>query len=390
MRRVALVLVLGAAAPLGVMACASILGYGDLGERHDAGSDGAVDDVVAQPETQAEVDPLDAGPPDYLPPTRPPGAAVASGKGKKLWFEVKHFYLGSQDHTGANNKDGWREWGYDLDHVCTGVKESRENIGTCRRAEGANQDDLIDGDGCRDNNFGAKIIPLVLLSNPVFEETTNAGLLKGSSTWVFELEDVDDGPDDPYAPGRLYRAAPFADPAARLALDGTDVRKVTADSVIGRSLDRAITSFALGYIRGNVWVSGDPRAFDVQVPIGDFSVTMPLSSGILTMLLSADHAKATAGIAAGALASDKFEVLLRPVAERAGFCPGSTLYNSFLRTVAKFPDVVIDAPFLQDTTVTCNGISIGVGFDFAPIQPVTEVVDPPPLPASKCSDAGTD
>jgi hypothetical protein len=390
MRRLAIVLL--AAMPLSFVACASLLGYDDLTERGADSGEGldVQQDVASEVDTpDAAIDTLEAGP-DYLPPARPPGAAVASGKGKKVWFEVKHFYLGSQDHTGATNKDGWREWGYDLDHVCTNQKESRENIGTCQRVEGANQDDLIDGDGCRDNNFGSKIIPLVLLSNPSFEDTTNSGILKGSGTWVFELEDVDDGPNDPYAPGKLYRAAALADPTARLALDGTDVRQVTRDSIVGGDLEKANASFSLGYIRDNVWVSGDPRAFDVLVPIGDFSATMPLSSGLITMKLSTDHATASAGVAAGVLPSDKFELLLRPVAERAGFCPGSTLYNSFLKTVAKFPDVYVEAASLQDTTKTCDGISIGVGFDFAPIQPVTQVVDPPPIPPSKCADAGTD
>ncbi|MEO7095786.1 MAG: hypothetical protein ABI175_21180 [Polyangiales bacterium] len=378
-----------AAAPLSLFACASILGYGDLTER---GLDGGVatdapEDVVVVPDVPET---LDASPINTVPPPRPTGAAVASGTGKKLWFEVKHFYLGSQNHAGANDKDGWREWGYDLDRVCTGLKESRENIGTCRRVDGANQDDLIDGDLCRDNNFGSKIIPLILLSNPSFEETTNGGILKGSGTWVFELEDVDDGPNDPYAPGKLYRAAALKDVTARLALDGSDVREVTRDSVVGGDVEKATVTFALGYIRDNVWVSGDPRAFDVLVPIGDFSATMPLSAGLVTMKLSDDHANATGGVAAGVLESDKFELLLRPVAERAGFCPGSMLYNSFLKTVSKFPDVYTGSPTLQDTTQTCDGISIGVGFDFAPIKPVTAIVDPPPIPPSKCADAGVD
>jgi hypothetical protein len=386
MRRVAMVLL--PAAPLCFVACASLLGYDDLTER--AGGDAAIDTGVDVELPGDTSDALEAGPPDHRPPSRPTGAAVASGTGKKLWFEVKHFYLGSQDHTGATTKDGWREWGYNLDHVCTGIKESRENTGTCQRVEGATQDDLIDGDGCRDNNFGSKIVPLILLSNSSFEETTNNGILKGSGTWVFAIEDVDDGRDDPYAPGQLYRAASLADPAARLALDGTDVRQATRDSVVGGDVTKATVVFSLGYIRDNVWVSGDPRSFDVLVPMGDFSAVMPLAAGVVTMKLSDDHANASGGVAAGVLPSDKFEQLLRPVAERAGFCPGSTLYNSFLKTVAKFPDVIATAPSLQDITKPCDSISIGVGFDFAPIRPMTDVVDSPPLPPSKCADAGTD
>jgi hypothetical protein len=56
--------------------------------------------------------------------------------------------------------------------------------------------------------------------------------------------------------------------------------------------------------------------------------------------------------------------------------------------VQRFPDVVIGAPNLQDTTVQCDGLSLGLAFDVAPIQPVTEIVDPPPPTPDPCSDAG--
>ena len=31
----------------------------------------------------------------------------------------------------------WKEWGYDLDKVCTSVDDSIKNVGTCRRVAGA-------------------------------------------------------------------------------------------------------------------------------------------------------------------------------------------------------------------------------------------------------------
>ena len=78
---------------------------------------------------------------------------------------------------------------------------------------------------------------------------------------------------------------------------------------------------------------------------------------------------------------------------RAGppFCLSPTaLYNSLLKNVSRFPDVVIGAPNLQDTTVECDGMSIGIGFDVDTIQPVTEIIDPPPEKPSECADAGVD
>jgi hypothetical protein len=283
--------------------------------------------------------------------------------------------------------NGWKEFGFDLDGVCTSVDDSIKNVGTCRRAPEANQDFLVDGDRCRDNNFGHHVVQLLVVSSEGFEQRLNDGIFEGGDTWLIRIDDLDSGPNDPYAPAKLYRASSMK--GQPIKWDGTDVRKVLRDSVLDNDLEKPITNFPGGYVKDNVWVSGDPATRQLVLPVSEsLFITLQLESALFTMNLAPDHTTATRGHIGGAIAMKAIESLLNPIATSAGFCPGTSLYGSLLRNVQRFPDVVIGEPNLQNTAVECDGMSLGLAFDVAPIQPVTELVDPPPAKPDPCSDAG--
>jgi hypothetical protein len=314
---------------------------------------------------------------------------VASGKGKTMWLIARKFYLGTNSLAGPASKDAWKDLGFDIDRVCTGQKESRENIGTCQRVAGAQQDVLIDGAGCRDNNFGSQLVPLIQLYDSVFENESNLAVAQGNNSWIIKLEDVDDGPDDPYAPGMIYKAANWRDIGiTKPKFDGTDVREVDSSSIVGGDVNKAKTSFALGYIKDNVWVSGDGGDFDAPVPINTIRANLTLIGAVMTIKLADDHIGAGFSVLSGGIPGSRLEEILRPVAAGAGFCPGSALYNSLLKTVAQQLDLVEGAPHLQSSSVVCDSLSVGIAFEAAPIQPVTTAVTPAPSP-DPCGDAGT-
>jgi len=231
--------------------CARLVGYDELRvEASDAAPSETAPDAPAE-DVIGETG--DAPPASAVPPGPPTGDAKPSGKGKTLWFAVDHLFLGQRDpSTGALSAEAWTGLGHDIDRVCTGATESKENTNTCRRPAGANQDSLIDGLGCRDNNFGAKFLPLAGVYLSTVEADTNARLLEGASTLLFALDDLDDGVDDPYVVGRLYSAAKWKDYGKTPPKwDGTDQRDVTDDTVVGGDVGKPLSTF-VGYLRGNV------------------------------------------------------------------------------------------------------------------------------------------
>jgi hypothetical protein len=368
--------------------CAQILGYDGLSAREndasvDTGADTTADVIVADVADVADTADVAPTGPD-VPPLRPVGLpAQASGKGKTLTFAVKRLYLGTQTHLGEFASTAWREWGYDLDGVCTDLNSSKQSIGTCKRVDTSTADVLVDGDRCRDNNFGAQIMGLVTTFNTNVESNTTASILNGSGTIGIVIDDVDEGVDDGFAPGMVYSLDSLPK-AATPTWDGTDVRKVTDDSVQNLDIKQPRVSFPHGYIRGNVWVSGDGQAFNLPFGLGGTALVLPLQAGRFTVPLDAAHEKSPSqSVVVGAIALSDLEAAMKPVAASAGLCPGNPLYDGLITKMLTFPDVVVGAPNLQDTTKSCDGLSVGLGFDLAPIQPLTQIV-PAAATTSKC------
>ncbi len=376
--------VLGAAGAFG--ACASLTGYDDLrvvrsdvspDVPSEAATDGASDSVVDTP--------TDAGVTAARIPSRPPGTVAPSGKGKTKWFVFSRYWMNQKDpKTGTTSGTAWRSIGYDLDKVCTGPTESKENTGTCRRPEGGKQDSLIDGDGCRDNNFGSQVVPLVGVYDAIFEDESSAEVLKGIGTLVLSLEDVDDGPDDPYVVGKLYKSSNFKNyPLSSPVWDGSDIREITDDSVDEADLGKPKVLFSKGWIANNLWVSGDGAPLEFPLPLANITVSMPLVAGRMTLELDAAHENGKFGVVVGAIPKAKLDSVVTRIGDWAGICKGTSLYDGLVASVGKQCDVVVDAPDLQSTSATCDGISFGIGFSVTGVQPPTTVV-PAPVYVPKC------
>ncbi|MBK7399097.1 MAG: hypothetical protein IPJ34_23125 [Myxococcales bacterium] len=366
-------------------ACAGLVGYDDL--RVDAVDAPPTEVATDAPVADVDRDVGETPPPTAVPPGPPTGDAKPSGKGKTLWFAVDHLFLGQRDPlTGSVSADAWRGLGHDVDRVCTGPTESKENTNTCRRPAGANQDSLVDGLGCRDNNFGAKFLPLAAVYLSTLEADTNARLLEGSSTLLFALDDLDDGPDDPYVVGRLYSAAKWKDfGKTPPRWDGTDQREVTDDTVVGGDVGKPISRY-VGYLAGNVWVSGAPAPLALGLPFNTIPVKLSLVGATVTIALDDKHERPTGGVISGGMPTRVLGDVLGPIADVAGVCPGSTLYNSLFTTVTRMADLVEGQPRLQSTAVECDTMSVGLAFTAVPVVPPTTAV-PRPGNSSKC-DAG--
>jgi hypothetical protein len=369
-------------------ACANLLSYDDYHAREAPAADASVAEVSIDSAPEAEAS-VDLG---THPPARPAGAIKPSGKGKTIWLVVNHFYLAQRDiSSDTPSSTAWKTLGFDIDHVCTSAEDAKANIGTCKRAPKAAQTVLLDGEGCRDNNFGSQIVPLMSLVDGEFEKTSNLAVANGVNTWLLALEDLDDDKDDPYVVGKFYKAASWSGlPDTHPLFDGTDVREVDAESVSEMNIDKPKALFNQGYLVNDVFVSGEPGAFEVSLPIQGISVTLPLSGGVLVLRLDREHQNGILGTIAGGISKEKVPGVLGPIADAAGVCPGDALYTGLFKAIDDSMDLVMDAPNMQNTAVDCNAMSIGVGFATTPAQPATTVVPTPPR-ATMCkmpSDGG--
>ncbi|MBI2393514.1 MAG: hypothetical protein HYV09_28295 [Deltaproteobacteria bacterium] len=364
--------------------CAQLLSYDDYRERAGAPVDGGVAADTLVDDTAVE----DTGPPPARVPARPGGAAVASGKGKTLWLAARTYSYGASTPDGVTSSTAWTFYGYDLDEVCTSERDSIENRGTCRRPPGAKQDSLIDGQRCRDNNFG-RAVGAVIGILPDAEKSLNDLVRSGSTTWILRIDDLDPDADDAFAPGALYRSSDDRTSATPPSWDGNDDRGVQSDSIVDGDVTKAVLTFPRGYVSSGVWVSGDPAPMKIIAPIssvGFFPVN--LASAQITVELDAGRTTGAHALLVGALPAAEIKPAVDQITDFLRVCPGTPLYESTLTTFLQLPDLSVGAPKLQDLERTCDGVSAAVAFEVSPIKPVTRVVAPIPPRKPRCTDAG--
>jgi hypothetical protein len=176
--------------------------------------------------------------------------------------------------------------------------------------------------------------------------------------------------------------------------DGTDVFPVDPASLAVAN-DETMPKVFLhdAYLTSNTWVSDAQLvtlAFGTASPIyaGIFGSSFPIRAARISMTLSADHKTAAFGTMSGVISVADYQNALRAVAGQLdqSLCSGATI-DSILQQIAQAADIMQDGT--QDPTKTCDGISIGLGFDATLVQLGAIGATTTPLP-NPCPDAGTD
>jgi len=232
-----------------------------------------------------------------------------------------------------------------------------------------------EGPGGVQNSWGHNIVPLFALGfEPGFSTRINADIAYGGFTVLFALSQL--GPGASYDP-LAAQIAVGGNLGSMPKFDGTDLWPVIAG---------AQASFPNGYVVGDMWVSGPGQPIVITLPSAGLVLNLAINHPVVTMLLDAAHQKATRGIISGVIqTSSLIQQLEIAVYPEPTLCPDDSS-ESGLAPIAEASDILQDGT--QDPTQTCDGISIGLGFDALPVQLGPTA---PPLPQPfPCGDAGAD
>jgi hypothetical protein len=325
----------------------------------------------------------------YTPIVPPPIPTVPS-TGSEMWFVVNAMQLGVSDRgTGTLDTNAWKTYGFDLDGRDTSLADSKANTDSCAKVAGAGSTVLVDGNGGIDNNFGSQVMTVIRSLKSDVEATNNATITSGQSTMLLRLQNVGATfADGTGVSGALYSASfwPTGGGTPTPTFTTSDHWSVVTSSLVNSASigdpSNAVVTFPNGYISGGYWVSGRLAAGTVDVAIGISGTpfVLPLQSGVLTVKLS----DGSDGTIAGAVSTAALQTAVTPVAESFGICPGNSTFDSVVTTLTEGADLVSGAPELQDTTVTCDAMSVGLGFTLAPTGVPTATVAPPTPPKSSC------
>lgn len=308
----------------------------------------------------------DPGPQCGHAPAQPSGAPAGDGTGSTV-LAMSKLYLGDTDRSGNTDPNAWKSIGFNLDDKISNAKSTD----VCKPAAGANPT-LVKTDGTNgiDNSFGENIMPIIVGLASDASSKINDSINQGTFTIMLKVDALGTGQDyaglaaSLYGGGDLSKVAGYENGPK---WDGQDPWPVLYELVDNGDKNSPKVKFPSSYVAGRTWVSGSAGDVNLSLSISGYALSLTIHHATISMDLGADNTSATNGTIGGVLSSTELNEGLKKVAGKisSSLCQGSTL-DSILQQITAASDIMADAT--QDPTKTCDGISVGLGFDSKAVQ----------------------
>lgn len=310
-------------------------------------------------------------------------------------FAVSYIYADEQRDKTKDPANVWKTIGFDIDGQTTDASSANH----CVPVAGADPAAVkVDGDGGIDNSFLKNVAPIIAGVDSKWADNWNAGLASGGSTILIYLPGLDAG--DGALPARGYTSVALCPPSADAAVEagadggaeagvdgGASVRRVAIDraSVCDGDLEKPLWAAPGGQLASGVWDSGVVPDATLVIPFKGRPLAVHLQHVHLRMTVSADRRSVTGGTLSGVANTDDLiaQLGLLKGAILPGLCgPLSGVFDGYVDRVRKSSDIMSDGT--QDPQQTCDGISVGLGFDADVVQ-VRGIASTPPA-TDTCAD----
>ncbi len=314
----------------------------------------------------------------------PPPADAPAGDGPGHTFVFHKLWYGDTDRSGTPSAQAWKEYGYNLD----GKISTKDATDLCQPFVGGSKSLVYpDGNAGIDNAFGKVLLALFSSFQADLSAQVNGDIMAGRYSYLIRVEALGAGASYGGLLARYYRGSSLDELPV---FDGSDVWPVTAESLSSPpDLTSAHVQFPQSYVNGQTWVSGPPSAIHMTMVMDGFELALPLTNAVITMDLAPDRSGASNGIIAGVL---EVEPLIHEFQKVAGsfseaLCEGTT-FQSLADQLRQGADILSscssDTPAsCQDPAMTCDAISVGIGFEARSAQ-LGEVAAPVPPQPDPC------
>lgn len=253
----------------------------------------------------------------------------------------------------------WKKVGFNID----GLESTAISQDLCQLNTGAGPTGPYpDGDKGIDNSFGKNLLPLILSLYPTWAEDINNGILDGYFTSLLKMECLPPTGDAAKFTSKLFGATTLETPPL---WDGTDKWPV-APELLSDPEDPLSSTVLFDdcSVVGNKFDAGLGDTFILTVPLKANMKTVTLKLTLyqarVTMTLSEDRKSATGGMIGGVLNTEELVAEVKKVGYLMDLCDTDP-FNNILDEVRRASDIMSDGT--QDPTKTCNGITIGLGFE---------------------------
>lgn len=265
---------------------------------------------------------------------------------------------------GEGNSGEWKAFGYNLDNL-ESVASSKD---LCMPNSGAaTTTPYPDGDDGKDNSFGKNLLPLILSLYPTWVSDINNSINSGFFTSMLKMECLPPKGDAPQLTTKLFGGTPLG---MKPLFDGTDVWPVAPELLSDNTdPDSSTIIFGSSSVTGQLFDAGQNQTFVLTVPLKTMtdttSIKLTLYAARIQMTLADDRKSATSGMVGGVLNTEEFVAEVKKVGALLQLCD-SPIFQNLLTQVRQASDILTDGT--QDPTKTCDGISMGMGFDMKQIK----------------------
>lgn len=300
------------------------------------------------------------------PPPEAPASPTAPS-GDAVTFAVSKIYLGDTTRDGTPDSKAWQQFGYNLD----GIVSTKNGSNHCTPQMGANPSLVkTDGPGGVDNALGANLLSIILGVAPTAGDDINQSVLDGDFTIMIHNEALGSEPNQGPIKAALYGGAKLE---GGPKFDGSDMWPVTPELLNNGDINSPKVTFDTAFVTDGTWVSGSNATVTLNISIQGFSLNLVITNAVITADIS-DQSNITGGVIAGVLDTEGLIEELRKVAGAldSSLCSGST-FDSIATQIKAASDLMKDGT--NGPGQTCDGISIGLGFDAKPVQ-LGPVADP--------------
>lgn len=323
-----------AGAALLVPACAA----GDSNEKSAAPkSDAAPIEAATIDDASADVD---AGPPPSL-----------GGRS----FVAQNVYLGDTDLDGGADPNAWAQFGTDIDGIDT---TDAESSGVCTPVSGASPAVAIDGANGIDNSFGKNVLPVFAqLGASGFSASLDESIATGGPSLMVNLKGLTDDPNQT-ATSLDAQLISVVHPDRVPTWTASDLWNVYMSGLVNGTIPSGGKArFATSSITSGVWSSGSFGDVSLTLAFGTASLDVVVHHASVSFTHSSAH-NATNGIVSGVVKTSELLTSVQIVLAQSGLCAVST---ELLPQIAAASDIMQYGT--NASGETCDGISIGIGFD---------------------------
>lgn len=308
---------------------------------------------------------------------RPPplGSGPAAAGSGDVVIAMNKLILGDVGFDGQENAQAWKKIGYNLD----GLISTKNGSNHCAPQKGATKSSVqTDGDDGIDNSFGSNLVKIIATLTPNPSDELNTTLDAGAGTWLFHLQNLGNGAAQNGVKAALFGAAPLG---SAPSWSPTEVRPVTFESVSGGSITSPLNAYPQSYVVGGTWVGAPATAGKLALATGLGAATIRHVRAVATISGTGPSATAT-GVISGVIGTEEYITEFAKVAGQFSLelCNGAT-FESVAQAIRAASDIMQDGSN-GDPSKTCDGISIGVGFEAtaAMLGSVAPAVPPVPDP----------